>query len=86
MAVDYSMLIKKLVVPEGFAAPARLTHADIEARAISREHLIDDVRGINASLALIQRTRGGGWPEGALTEEFNFVDLVWHDLEFRDGT
>ena len=24
-------------------------------------------------------------PEEAVTEEFNFVDLVWHELEFRDG-
>ena len=55
------------------------------ARAISREDLAEDVRGINASLELIRRTRGGGWPTEAVTEEFNFVDLVWHELEFRDG-
>jgi hypothetical protein len=83
--MDYSMLIKKLVLPDGVAAPARLVYDDIEARAITRDHLSDDVRGINASLDLIRRTRGGGWPDEAVTEEFNFVDLVWHELEFRDG-
>jgi hypothetical protein len=84
--MDYTTLTKKLVLPERFAAPARLAHDDIEAAAITRAHLGDDVRGINASLALIRRTRGGGWPEAAVTEDFNFVDLVWHELEFRDGT
>ena len=84
--MDYATLIKKLVMPTGFDPPARLVHDDIEATAITRAHLSDDVRGINASLSLIRRTRGGGWPEEAVTEEFNFVDLVWHELEFRDGT
>jgi hypothetical protein len=84
--MNYATLIKKLVVPDGFAVPARLSYDDIEARALSREHLSDDVRGINESLALIRRTRGGGWPEEAVTEEYNFVDAVWHELEFREGT
>jgi hypothetical protein len=84
--MEYSTLIKKLVLPDGVVAPARLVHDDIEASAITRDHLSDDVKGINASLNLIRRTRGGGWPDGAVTEEFNFVDLVWHELEFRDGT
>jgi hypothetical protein len=44
------------------------------------------VRGINASLELIRRTRGGGWPTAAVTEEENFVDLVWHEVEFREAT
>jgi hypothetical protein len=84
--MDYSGLIKKIQLPPGFSAPARLTYEDIEARAISRADLHDDVRGINASIALIQETRGGGWPTEPVTEEFNYVDLVWHELEFRDGT
>ena len=44
------------------------------------------MRGINASLDLIQQTRGGNWPEGPVTEEFNYVDLVWHELEFREDS
>jgi hypothetical protein len=84
--VDYATLIKKLPLPDGFVPPRRLVYDDVEATAITRDHLRDDVRGINASLELIGRTRGGGWPEEAVTEELNFVDLVWHELEFRDGT
>jgi hypothetical protein len=84
--MDYATLIKKLVVPDGVTVPALLVHDDVEARALTREHLSDDVRGINASLELIRRTRGGGWPTEPVTEEFNFVDAVWHELEFRDGT
>jgi hypothetical protein len=55
------------------------------ATAISRADLVDDVRGINASLDLIKRTRGGTWPNGPVTEQDNFVDLVWHEREFRHG-
>jgi hypothetical protein len=83
--MDYATLIKKLDLPAGFAAPTRLAHDGIVATAIARSNLEDDVRGINASIELIQKTRGGGWPEDPVTEEFNFVDLVWHELEFREG-
>jgi hypothetical protein len=78
--------IKKLDLPSGFAAPTSLTFGDIEATAIARADLEDDVLGINASVALIQKTRGGGWPTGPVTEEDNFVDIVWHELEFRERT
>jgi hypothetical protein len=83
--MDYANLVKKLPLPPGFSAPHTLTYEDVVARAISRADLSEDVRGINASLELIRRTRGGAWPTEPVTEEFNFVDLVWHELEFRDG-
>jgi hypothetical protein len=83
--MDYAKFIRKLELPPGFAAPTRLTYEDLEAKALSRADLRDDVRGINASIELIQRTRGGGWPTEPVTEDFDFVDLVWHELEFRDG-
>jgi hypothetical protein len=83
--LDYSQLIKKLILPAGFTAPSCLSYEDIVATAITRDDLRDDVAGINASLALIQQTRGGGWPTEPVTEDFNFVDLVWHELEFREG-
>lgn len=83
--MDFGGLIKSLRVPPDFRAPTELSYADIRARALSRADLQDDLRGINTSIELIQRTRGGGWPEGALTEEFNYVDLVWHECEFREG-
>ena len=84
--IDYSGLVKKLRLPPGFVAPPRLTYEDLVARAITRADLHEDVRGINASIALIHTTRGGSWPSEPVTEEFNFVDLVWHELEFREGT
>jgi hypothetical protein len=84
--MDLTQLLKKLVLPAGATPPARLAYHDLVASAISRAHLQDDVRGINASLELIRRTRGGGWPAEPVTEEGNFVDLVWHELEFRDGS
>ena len=44
------------------------------------------MRGINASIELIHATRGGDWPTEPVTEEFNFVDLVWHEQELREKT
>lgn len=83
--MDYKQLIKRIELPAGFAAPRRLVFEDIVASVLGREHLREDVAGINASLDLITRTRGGGWPTEVVTEEFNFVDLVWHECEFREG-
>ena len=84
--MDWSILLRKLVLPAGFVAPARLEYEDLVAHAITRDDLQDDVRGINASIELIQRTRAGGWPTEPVTDELNYVDLVWHELEFREGS
>ena len=83
--MDHRLFVRKLTLPSGFVAPAELTYEDLTAGAITRADLADDVAGINASIELIRRTRGGLWPTEEVTEEFNFVDLVWHECEFRDG-
>jgi len=83
--MDYDGLVKRLHLPDGWAAPEGLVYDDLRAGALTRDHLRDDVRGINASLDLIRRTRGGRWPTEPVTEEYNFVDLVWHECEFREG-
>lgn len=83
--MDYTGLIKTLELPAGFTPPGQLIHEDIRATAISRADLEDDVRGINASVELIRQTRGGGWPTEAVSADVDYVDLVWHELEFREG-
>jgi hypothetical protein len=83
--MDYNNFIKPLQLPAGYVPPTELSHEDIIARAISRADLVADVKGINASIDLIRRTRGGSWPSGPVSEAFNYVDLVWHELEFREG-
>jgi hypothetical protein len=82
---DYSQFIKRFQLPPGYAAPVELVYQDLVIRAITRDDLDDDVRGINASLDLIRQTRGGRWPSEPVTSEGNYVDLVWHELEFREG-
>jgi hypothetical protein len=84
-AMEYDDLVKQLKLPASWSPPATLAYEDIRASAINRDHLDDDVRGINASLDLIPRTRGGDWPTEPVTPEFNYVDLVWHECEFREG-
>jgi hypothetical protein len=65
--VDYHALVKRLSVPTGWAAPTELDFEDIRASALTREHLHDDVRGINASLDLIRRTQVKTGPAGGLS-------------------
>jgi hypothetical protein len=81
---DLTGFIKSLHVPPGVVVPRELAHDDLRARALGRADLADDVAGINSSIALIQRTRGGGWPTEPVSDEINYVDLVWHELEFRE--
>jgi hypothetical protein len=82
--MDLTGLTKLLVVPAGRAVPRSLDGGAVRAHAITRDDLDDDVAGINRSLDLIRRTRGGDWPEGPVSAEGNYVDLVWHECEFRD--
>src|SRR5262249_10233976 len=84
IAMDWKGFVKRLDLPDGFPAPTELAFGDVRARAISRADLDEDVRGINASIDLIRRTRGGKWPTGPVTADYNYVDLVWHECEFRD--
>jgi hypothetical protein len=84
--MDYRGLVKSLDLPAGYLPPAELAYQDLRARALSRADLDEDVRGVNASLELIRRTRGGPWPAEAVSPDFDYVDLVWHEQEFREGT
>lgn len=83
--MDHAQLTKKLVLPEGTVVPTRLAFDDLVATVLGRRDLADDVRGINASLALIQQTRGGGWPTEPVSDDHDYIDLVWHECEFREG-
>jgi hypothetical protein len=83
--MDYHGLIKRLDLPAGWSAPPELTYDDIRAVALTRHHVDDDTQGINASIDLIRRTRGGRWPTEPVTVDFNYVDAVWHECEFREG-
>ncbi len=83
--MDLSGLTKKLAREPGAAVPRALEHERVRAHALTRDDLEADVAGINISLDLIRRTRGGSWPSEPVTLEGNYVDLVWHEAEFRDG-
>jgi hypothetical protein len=57
--MDLTGLTKRLAVPAGAVVPRALDHGPVRAHALTRYDLDDDVAGINASLDLIHRTRGG---------------------------
>ena len=48
---DLTGYAKKLALPAGFDAPCLLRYDDVTAHTITRDDLVADVRGINASLA-----------------------------------
>lgn len=80
--MKYAELTKKL----NFQAPAELNYEDIRAKTLTRDDLQADMDGVNSSLELIRNTRGGSWPSEPVTEDFDLLDLAWHEREFRDGT
>jgi len=82
---NYSEYIKKFRLPEDFSAPTRLEFEELVAEPLSRKDVQADMEAVNSSLEIIRKTRGGSWPVEAVTEEFNFLDLAWHEREFRDG-
>lgn len=79
--MNYAELIKKL----NFKAPAELEYQDLRAKTLTRADLKADMEGVNSSLELIRNTRGGSWPSEPVTEDFDLLDLAWHEREFRDG-
>lgn len=80
--MNYKELTKKF----NFPAPHKLEYDDLRAKALTRADLKEDMEGVNSSLELIRKTRGGSWPSEPVTEEFDLLDLAWHEREFRDGT
>ena len=84
--MDHSDYYKKIVVPADFIAPQELQFEDIVARPLTRGDLIADMEAVNSSLETIRRTRGGSWPAEPVSEEFDLLDLAWHEREFRDGS
>jgi len=84
--MDYSRFIKKLQLPNDFSAPKELTFEDLIARPLTRSDLQADIDAVNSSLETIRNTRGGSWPEEAVSEEFDVLDLVWHEREFREDS
>lgn len=83
--IDYTRFIQKFALPPGFTAPGELFYQDIVAKPLSRQDLEADLRGVNSSIDIIQKTRGGSWPSETLSEDFDFLDLAWHEREFRDA-
>ena len=82
---DYKGFIRKFNLPDGFEAPVNLEFQDLIAKPLNRKDVQLDMEAVNSSLEIIRKTRGGSWPAEAVTEEFNFLDLAWHEREFRDG-
>lgn len=84
--LDYAGIIKKFTFPVGYMPPAELAFEDIVAKPLTRKDVLPDMQGVNSSLELIRKTRGGSWPAHEVTEEEDLLDLAWHEREFFDGS
>jgi len=83
--MDYKVLTKRFSFPPDFSAPINFEYEDLRAKPLTRSDLHADIDAVNSSLEIIRKTRGGSWPDEAVSEEFDFLDLAWHEREFRDG-
>ena len=83
--IDYSNLHKFIKLPDGITAPTKLVYDDFYAKPLTRADLDADLEGVNSSIETIQNTRGGSWPSEPLEKDADFLDLAWHEREFRDG-
>jgi hypothetical protein len=62
-----------------------VTYQDVVATALTRGDLADDVRGINASIELAPEDPRWRLADRAGDRRVQFIDLVWHECEFREG-
>jgi RimJ/RimL family protein N-acetyltransferase len=83
---DLANFCKKFELPHGFTAPIELTAEGLYAYPLTRADLAEDLAAVNSSIETIQQTRGGAWPSDQLSEEFDLLDLAWHEHEFRDNS
>lgn len=77
--------IKKFALPAEFKAPDKLEFEDLIAKPLTRKDLKADLAAVNSSIEVIKKTHGGSWPEKELSEDFDLLDLAWHECEFRDS-
>jgi hypothetical protein len=74
--------IKKFSFPSDFRAPVQFAFEDLSARPLTRSDLKADMEAVNSSIETIRKTRGGTWPEEEVSEEFDLLDLAWHERSF----
>ncbi|KAH7254332.1 uncharacterized protein BKA55DRAFT_539164 [Fusarium redolens] len=75
--------IRRFRLPKDTTIPIRLVYERLIAVPLSRKHLMEDLVAVNSNSDLIIRTRGGSWPPKGISQEDNFLDLAWHEREFK---
>lgn len=82
--MNLSSYIKKFDFSKNFLLPQSLNYENLTARPLTRQHLREDLEAVNSNRELILRTRGGSWPEAIIDEDYDLLDLVWHEREFKE--
>ena len=73
----------KLVL-EPFKIPLQLKHPKFIARKLCASDAYLDYLAVMSSIELIQKTRGGNWPQPNLSFEDDMIDLAWNQREFEN--
>lgn len=84
--MKYKSFIKKFNFGADFAVPAKLVYEDMMAKPLTRSDLEADLEAVNSSIKIIRKTRGGSWPEDEVSEDYDLLDLAWHEREFRENS
>lgn len=72
------------LVPDSFEVPQNLKTEHFTIRKLCYDDAVLDYEAVMSSRDLIQRTRGGEWPEATLTFKDDQIDLAWHQREFEN--
>jgi hypothetical protein len=81
--MELSEFIRRFRLPKDTTIPIRLVYERLIVVPLSRKHLMEDLVAVNSNSDLIIRTRGGSWPPKGISQEDNFLDLAWHEREFK---
>jgi hypothetical protein len=71
-------------VPQGFAVPEGLSHAEFRLRMLAASDCEKDYDAVMASQERLRAGSPHGWPREGFTLEENLEDLVRHEQEFHD--
>ncbi len=80
-----------MFVPDDFAVPQTLKAEKFVLHPLTIKHVEKDFEAVMSSIDHLQKqippeVFHGVWPDRAMTQEDDMIDLAWHQVEFRNRT
>lgn len=70
-------------MPDDFRPPTEIRIGQYVLRPLTEAYVDIDLAAVNSSIDLIRETRGGTWPNEAVSREEDYADLVEHRKQFE---